>query len=429
VGRSNWGTVVALTVAALVVTTLPLPSAPADWSPPHSVDRTWDFQGEPRVVTTRSGSAVLMWTARDPNQDARRGRLRRIMPDGTRSKVRTVTPASQFINAPALGVDDDGDVVLAWQIYDPAYEKDQVFARRLSRAGKLGPVRRLSSPSVNATRPTVAVNPRGKAEIAFYTGLRASKYVVRRIRIDSSLGPVRRLGTATFGGPALVASRTGEFIAAGFRRGAIQVTRIAPDGTRRTRNLTGALSDDDAMGSVSVDRDGDVRLVFRSYNEGFDARVWRSNGTLSRIKRVIPPRPRPIIATHVTDLQGDSMLTWTRHTDPSDVVLRARVWRRDGTLGRIRKLGAISDPGQYGDVTPQGHLALDDDGNGVIVWNREPEYETFTVWARAIHRDGTLGRAVRIRRNSGYGDLAMSPRGRAKLLIGGDEGLLYRTGP
>jgi hypothetical protein len=107
------------------------------------------------------------------------------------------------------------------------------------------------------------------------------------------------------------------------------------------------------------------------------------------------------------------MLVWSRGTADADrQILCARLWRHGG-LGPIRNPGAISDPGLYGDVIPRGHVALDDDNEGVIAWNREPDYGSFTVWARTVHRDGTLGRAVRIRENSSYGDLAMAPHGRA----------------
>jgi histidinol-phosphate aminotransferase len=67
----------------------------------------------------------------------------------------------------SVALDDDGDALIAWAVYEDASSSWQVWTRRLSRGGTVGPFRRLSTPGVSSWRPRAALTPRGQGAVIF----------------------------------------------------------------------------------------------------------------------------------------------------------------------------------------------------------------------------------------------------------------------
>jgi hypothetical protein len=83
-----------------------------------------------------------------------------------------------------------------------------------------------------------------------------------------------------------------------------------------------------------------------------------------------------------TDLEGDSMLVWTRWNGDNRIEMLGRQLSRAGTLGAVTSLGLYDRP----------EIALDDDGDGLLVFHSpSPPYEAQEVGARLISSSGSFG--------------------------------------
>ncbi|MEV0180471.1 hypothetical protein AB0I54_14390 [Streptomyces sp. NPDC050625] len=143
------------------------------------------------------------------------------------------------------------------------------------------------------------------------------------------------------------------------------------------------------MVRIGVDRDGDAVISYHS-GGGAVAQVWVSRwshtGTLAAPLRISAAADN--VGFHhalATDLDGDSMIVWTRYKSGKLELLGRRI-SAGGTRGSVTVLGAGDRP----------DLALDDDGDGMLVFHTTvatstPPYSATRVTARLISRAGTFG--------------------------------------
>src|SRR4030095_8412206 len=111
------------------------------------------------------------------------------------------------------------------------------------------------------------------------------------------------------------------------------------------------------------------------------------------------------------DRQGDALLVWVRTTQEYPHYRRAQIRFRShtGTWGSI----VTVSPSDQDPRAPK--VALDDDGDGVVVWHAFDGVD-YRVYARRISRTGSLG-SVKTLTAAGlniYGtDVAVDPDGDA----------------
>jgi hypothetical protein len=112
------------------------------------------------------------------------------------------------------------------------------------------------------------------------------------------------------------------------------------------------------------------------------ARLWFRTGTLSPLIGISPSTDNVTFYSALAmDLEGDSMVVWSRRTSSTQTDVFGRRVYRTGALGAITRLGVGDRPS----------VALDDDGDGIAVWHSPgPPYEASKVYARTVAPTGVF---------------------------------------
>ena len=415
-------------VAALVLLQVPSTAGAERWRGPRELAAE-TFIRPAEIDTARDGSTATVWI--QPGADGEnRLYYRRITPAG---RLKPRITLSKPYPRPAVydvAVDDDGDAVVVWQayVYEPTDVQWQVFARRVSKRGHLGPVVRISDRDETSDVPRVAVAPRGVATVVYTRGVPTApdNTVVRRLWRDSSRGRPAYLPRGYVGSPPAV-SRSGHvaFVVAPTDEGQPELlVRVDPDGDVRKRELRRGVRGGVSLAEVDVDRHGNAYAVLQraDANRAWVRRWPVGAKPLGKARRVTPRGQQPAWVEVRTDLAGDAVVLWAEHrANQPSFTLRARTWRGE-RLGRVADLGRMDGPEIHGGIELSSwSLDLDDDGDGVLAWEvyRERIVDTI-VRTRAVGRDGRFGRA----RDLGQGGspaVAVAPRGQARLSLWSDK--------
>ncbi|MEU8028666.1 hypothetical protein AB0C13_08480 [Streptomyces sp. NPDC049099] len=366
-------------------------NAEAAWTSAWNVSAPgWFAADSPQVSIDRQGDALLAWTAGDQSTtySYQRVQTRVKFANGTTGAIRTLSPDGTAASWPEADSDDTGDSAVVWQ------QDSQVVGRRVSASGSLvGPLQKLST-SAPATTPVVAVTPGGTALAVWTESRNGSWYAVaRRLYLDGTLGAALTLGSGSAEKPAIGVDRNGQFVVAWARGSDVAAKRITSTTVSSTKVLTSSIASYGGFGMVrvGVDRDGDAVVSYRS-GGGDRPQVWASRwsrtGTLGAPLRISAATDN--VGSHhalATDLDGDSVIVWTRY-DNGKLELLGRRLSAGGTRGSVTALGAGDRP----------DLALDDDGDGMLVFHTvlpksTPPYSYTRTSARLISRSGVFGTA------------------------------------
>ncbi|MFI9250405.1 hypothetical protein [Streptomyces sp. NPDC053069] len=366
-------------------------NAEAAWTSAWNVSAPgWFAADSPQVSIDRQGDALLAWTAGDQSTtySYQRVQTRVKFANGTTGAIRTLSPDGTAASWPEADSDDTGDSAVVWQ------QDSQVVGRRVSASGSVvGPLQKLST-SAPATTPVVAVTPGGTALAAWTESRNGSWYAVaRRLYLDGTLGAALTLGSGSAEKPAIGVDRNGRFVVAWARGSDVAAKRITSTTVSSTKVLTSSIASYGGFGMVrvGVDRDGDAVVSYRS-GGGDRPQVWASRwsrtGTLGAPLRISAATDN--VGSHhalATDLDGDSVIVWTRY-DNGKLELLGRRLSAGGTRGSVTALGAGDRP----------DLALDDDGDGMLVFHTvlpksTPPYSYTRTSARLISRSGVFGTA------------------------------------
>jgi hypothetical protein len=160
--------------------------------------------------------------------------------------------------------------------------------------------------------------------------------------------------------------------------------------------------------NVGVDRDGDATITYRRAhgwdNGRLQARLWSRTNSLSGVLSLSPSTDNLTFYSAVaTDLDGDSIVVWSRYTIGLFTDVSARRISRTGTLGAVTRLGAGERPA----------VTVDDDGDGLAVWySPGPLSLANQVYARTISRSGAFGTAQKLSPDGRVVRTDASPAGR-----------------
>lgn len=428
---------VLLALMTLVLGLLPGP-AQADWSRGRSLDEPgwWTASGVP-IAVARNGDALIAWVAIPPNagQDPPELRARTIDASGRLGPLRVLyrPPHRGSVGEVSVAIDDDGDALVVWRasFYDAP---SQVLARRLSRDGAAGPLVRVSDPDTDSHSPQAALTPGGRGAVVLTASTTPEMYTLSR---NNRVGdPIYLSQSASH----LVATRQGDFVAAG-GGSAEQVVayRLLPDGELLSRTVS---ADPPMLYNGTVDigvsRSGTATITFQAEDDRpvrrptLWTRTWARDGTLGPARRIAPRTHVVVRATSGTDLEGDTVIAWSHAVEPYRLILYSRILRRNGSLGPVHRLGPIQGPPPSGPrPAPTPELAIDDDGDGVVVWPSEPDSTRLIAWARRIRPDGSVGAKVMLQDMATPRGVGITPTGRARVALteAGPGWLTLKTGP
>lgn len=272
-----------------------------------------------------------------------------------------------------------------------------VKGRRIDADGGLvGPVQTLST-SAPTGRPAVAVAPGGTAMVAWDEIRDGSWYTVaRQFNADGSIGPAITLGPSEGSSyPDAGVDRNGQFVITWIQSGVqVMAARIGPDSVPATQALTTPIVSEAPFGypQVGVDSDGDAVISYLSSGGGriqLWASRWSRAGMVDNPINVSSPTDNSgLLHSIATDLEGDSMLVWTRMNSTNRVEMFGRQLTRAGGLGAITSLGEVDYP----------DIVLDDDGDGLLVFHAPSrrtlvpfELDANEVGVRTISPSGSFG--------------------------------------
>lgn len=163
----------------------------------------------------------------------------------------------------------------------------------------------------------------------------------------------------------------------------------------------------------ATDGQGDTAYLW--YGEGaFHLRVRTSGGRLLRPHAVTSPQDPYSVTRVAVDGDGDGVVLWDQiPLDPGNTAyLYARRFDRRGRLGPVVRVAPASDWVQ------DAQVGLWDDGRAVVTWTRA-RHGGYQPFARTIGRNGHRGPVLRLGPGPDASDAAhvsMAPDGRALLL-------------
>ncbi|HEX2772503.1 MAG TPA: hypothetical protein VHN18_08755 [Micromonosporaceae bacterium] len=398
-------------VAALTVGLIAIvgPAEAATWTSTYNVSATgWMGQDSPTVAVDRQGDALLVWAACDGTKPYCYHQVQaRIKPaSGSMGAIKTLSPDGAVSAWPQVASDDDGDSAVVWE------QEGWIVGRRISATGVVGPLLTLSPG--RAMSAAVAVEPTGRALVIWNAVDGGSQTMGRYFGTNGSLGPVLALSGGAMDQPAIAMDRTGTAVAVWtdmFER--VVGRRIRPGYVSPLRVIAPpATGVKYARVTVGVDRDGDATIGYRRTRTGEMPRVlaklWSRTNALSGVLYVSPSTDNVTLYSAVaTDLDGDSVLVWSRQTSTTLTEVFGRRISRTGTLGTRTWLGVGDRPA----------VTVDDDGDGLAVWHSPgPPYEATQVYARTVSPDGVFASREKLSSDGRVVRTDSSPGGRFSLV-------------
>ncbi|MDQ3990774.1 MAG: hypothetical protein M3245_00485 [Actinomycetota bacterium] len=376
-------------VIALVATILGvLPGPDVGATPPETLSAAGQKADFPEVAVDQDGDAVIVWKAFDGANF--RVQARRRSAAGALSPTQTVSAAGEDADYPQVAVDQDGDAVVVWARFDGT--NSRVQARRRSAAGALSPVQALSVAGQSANRPQVAVDQDGHAVIVWQIWDGATWRVqARRRSAGGALSPVQTLSTAGQDAyyPQVAVDQDGHAVVVWQRFDGTTFSVQA-----RRRSAAGALSPVETLSAagqnahvpqVAVDQDGDAVIAWHGFdgtNSRIQARRRSKAGALSAVKKLSAAGRDAHGAQVAVDQDGHAVIVWERHDGTN---WRIQAMRRSAA-GALSAVQTLSAAGQSAD---DPHVAVDADGHAVIVWERH-DGTSYRVQARRRSAAGAL---------------------------------------
>lgn len=190
---------------------------------------------------------------------------------------------------------------------------------------------------------------------------------------------------------------------------------IGPDSVPSTQALAAPIRSERPFGypQVGVDSDGDAVITYLSSGGGrvqLWASRWSRAGALDDPVNVSSPTDNSgLLHTIAIDLEGDSMLAWTRMNSNNRVEMFARQLSRTGALGAVTSLGEVD----------YAEIVLDDDGDGLLVFHAPSrrtlipmEPDAHDVGAGTISPSGAFGSPTTVTSDGRSPRVAASPSAR-----------------
>jgi len=337
-----------------------------------------------------------------------------------------LTSAGQTVSHARLAVDPAGNAVVVWtRIADP---DGTIKARTVTGSGFVGPSQTLSEPGQEAAQPHVATDASGNAVVAWACRCDSSGWQVQ-LRTRAANGSLGTLQTLTEPSrirpyPQVAVDPTGRAV----------VAWAGPEGIHaRVRSVDGTLGPDQTLSTtrgvfpparVGMDQSGNAIVVWKESdgsNSGIQARVITASGGLGSPQTLSAAGRNAWEPQVAVGAGGNAVVVW-QQDDGANWRIWVRAMTTTGTLGVPLILSALDG---YHEAP---HVALGPGGSAVVVWDRVEA--TGRIEARAISASGELGPIEVV---SAPGDeaetplVAVDPEGDALLVWDASGGSKIRT--
>jgi hypothetical protein len=325
--------------------------------------------GGPQVAVDPAGRATVAWNIFDgANSRVQAARLGRA---GNPGRVKTLSRPGQDAVRPAVAVDPAGRATVAW-------DSRRIEAVRLDAAGHPDPVETLSPAGLLASGPQVAVGPDGGTTVVWVGDEHGdcSNRVVQAVRLDTggAPGPVQTLSRyrdlcdSTVASPPGVAVDAEGRVTVVWRRNDLSNTgvwgaRLDPEGNPGPVQLLSEPGEWTSSPEVAVDPDGRATVV------------WSQSTSSSRAVQAVQidaaGNPEPIQTLSrvgldpqlAVDARGLATVVW-RRSDGSNMRVQATRVDAAGIRGPVQTLS----PAGKDALSPE--IAVDPDGRATVVWKR-----------------------------------------------------------
>jgi hypothetical protein len=324
--------------------------------------------------TDADGDAVVAWNTFDPEMFGSGVQARRRSASGKLGRRLQISDPAVDSFGVETAVDGDGDAVFVWGAFDEATFTIRVQSRSLSRKGVLGPIVTVSGAEQNAFGVHLAMNERGDAVITFpvYDPALARVVVQARMRsANGELGPVFIVSDSPLDAPEATAAINDE--------GTVVFDWLVFDGPKalvqtRTRSAAGALgpvadlsqAGEDAWDAkVALDKAGNAVFTWwLPTREGarVQARARSADGTVGPLLDVSNTEQDAYEPQVAVDGEGDALLTWLAF-DRAGVRVQARTRSAGGFVGPLTNVSYAADDAIGAKV------AANEDGAAAFTWS------------------------------------------------------------
>jgi hypothetical protein len=330
--------------------------------------------------------------------------------------VVAVSPPGQAPSNPQIALDDDGDAVVVWDAFDGT--NYLTYARRVSKTGTLGPVEVLSGTEGESNDTDVAVDADGDAVVTWAERQEDGSVIpkMRPFAKDGTLQPevVLSSNPARAETPDVAIDREGDAVIAWTNGWVVQARTLTASGTLgelETVSPEVSVLDDHSRARAIVDRDGDTLVTWMHRTEADGSQqVWgrwmSRDGTVGDVRQLTPSAHASLSNYSVAGgVDGDVLVTWDRFPTPELYALRL-------TTGSA----TVGEPGLVSSYGRLHSVAVDDDGDGVVVWQGEGiNHSVGSIRARRVTKAGAFATEQLVEPTGEMPKVAVSPTGGALL--------------
>ena len=334
-------------------------------------------------------------------------------------KVNTETSSNQ--KKPSVGVDADGNYVIAWESRGQDGDGNGVYAQRFNAAG----VVQGSEFQVNTyttgeqDTPSVGMASEGVFVIAWESvgqdgdnkGIYAQRYDSSGGRVGETEFQVNTYTTGSQNEPSVGIDANGDFVIAwasydqdNDNSSGIYAQRFNADGTKPASNGSEFqahtyTTSKQSSPSIGMDDDGDFVIAWRSrdqdgdvygvYAQRFNADGTKpaSNGSEFRVNTQTSHSQQ--IVSVAMDSDGDFVIAWeSENQDGNNYGIYAQRFNADGT--KPASNGSEFRVNTYTGSLKDPSVGMDDDGNFVVAWrSNAQDGNEFGIYAQRFNSSGT----------------------------------------
>jgi hypothetical protein len=306
----------------------------------------------PSVAVNSAGDSIYAWITSNKSGARSIVMARRLSRTGVLGQAKTIIDIGQAegeIEAPAVGIDADGDAIVAWTQVATTVEQGQVRARALSKTDVLGATQTISTTGTGALAEFVQVGMRDNGDAVFvwqFAQRNIEGQIQMRTRLASgTLTRIRNISPFESSLPDFA---------------------MTPDG----RSIVAWLYADPFAGGLNV-----------------QARTIAADGTLGKIKN-LSPRGGQANDVQISLNSGGAAAAAFGITDPltGTTQVYGRTISSTGTLSKMHALSASSQK-----APTDSDVGIATSGRVVFSWLFQTATGGFRVEARTLTPTGTLG--------------------------------------